>query len=271
MGLGMRLKTAFSTLLLALALASASACLKKPGMEDEDGEPASAESVQNAIVEAWGSVSPLTIGASEFSYTEKEMAIGDMPGRVVLQEGKTVTSRTDTPTERVYVIHQQVAEIDSDNKQKTSTFEREIKIEKKSSSVMEGIRASSVALPLSVELAQNLLYTCVKGKGWDVSCFNLKTWESTDDTPAEVAKQPGCQGLTDCKWRQKNVSFDIVLTSKDEKTGVTTKSKATYTVRMSPDVPYLSRITEFCYQGIGSAQNTHFPVTVCQKIKNFRR
>lgn len=246
-------------------------CMKKPELEDDDGVPASTEQVQNAIVEGWGSVSPLTIGNTEFSYTEKEIAIGDLPGRIVFQEGKTVRSVRENAAEKIYTILQQTAEIDSENQQKLSTTEREVTIVKASPNISNEITAMTTALPLSIELAQQLLYSCVQSKDWNVKCFNLTTWQSTEEAPKSVAEQEGCQGLTDCKWNQKHVKFDMVLTTRDEKTGVTSKTKATYHVKFSADAPYLSRITEFCYEGIGSASNQQFPVSICQKIKNFRR
>lgn len=264
------MKTTFP-LILVLSFTAAS-CLKKPSLEDDDGVPVSTEAVQEAVVQAWGAPSPLSIGSSEFAYTEKDMVIGDMPARVVFQDGKTVQSVEETPEEKRYVILQQIAEIDSNNEQKLSTSERRIAVAKASNAVMDdGPTTQATALPLSVELAQQLLYACVKGKDWNVSCYNLKTWESLENAPSQVASRPDCEGLQGCKWLQKNLSFDLILESKDDKTGVTSRTKATYSVKMSPDAPYLSRVTEFCYEGIGNVSNTHFPVKICQRIKNFRR
>lgn len=259
-------------LILASALClSFLGCMKKPSLEDDDGTPASADQVQNAIVAAWGQVSPLTISNGEFSYLEKDMAIGDMPARVIFQEGKTVQAVSETETEKTYTILQQIAEIDSNNQQKLSTSERTVRITKSAQIVSDPLQMMSTALPLSVEIAQQLLYTCVRDKDWDANCYNLKTWDSLEAAPSAVASREGCEGLPNCQWRQKNVAFDLVLKTKDEKTGVTSKTKASYTIKMSPDAPYLSRLTEFCYQGIGTASGTHFPVLICHKIKNFRR
>lgn len=265
-------KFVLSALLFSFAITTTS-CMQKPEMEDSDGEPVEVEKVQEAVIKAWGNASPLSIGEGEFAYTEKTLAIADLPARVVLQEAKTVQSMEDSETERTYVILQQLAEIGDNNEQKLSSSERKIRITK--SSLMmedEGTQIlSSNALPLSVELAEQLLYACAKGKNWDVTCYNLKTWDSEEPAPPQVASRPGCEGLANCVWRQKNISFDLVLTEENPQTRVKTRSKAKYHIKFSHDVPYLSRITEFCYQGIAGTNNSQFPVTICQKIRNFRR
>ncbi|MBX3041625.1 MAG: hypothetical protein KF789_13045 [Bdellovibrionaceae bacterium] len=263
------MRTALLFLVLSLTTAS---CMKKPALDDNDGTPVTAEAVQDAVVQAWGAPSALDIGANEFAYTEKDIEIGDLPARVIFQDGKTIQSVEETPEEKKYVILQQIAEIDSNNEQKLSTSERRISVAKPSQTIDdEGPATLATALPLSVELAQQLLYACVKGKDWNVSCYNLQASETVEDAPPQIASRPDCEGLTDCKWRQKFVSFDMILESKDDKTGVTSRTKAKYSVKMSPDAPYLSRVTEFCYEGIGTVSNTHFPLRICQRIKNFRR
>lgn len=261
---------ASAVVLFSLGLSTS--CMEKPELEDSDGTPASAAQVQNALIEAWGGVSPLDIKVGEFSYIEKSVAIAGLPARVIFQDGKTVQSMSDSSTERAYVILQQIAEIFENNEQKLSTSERRIRISKGPSALLpDEVSAMATALPVSVELVEQLLFACVKGKGWDVECYNLKTWESREPAPEQVASREGCEGLTDCKWTLKNISFDIVLNQVDSNTRVTSRTKARYLVRISQDAPYLSRLVELCTEGLAGSGNTQFPANICQTVKNFRR
>jgi hypothetical protein len=38
---------------------------------------------------------------------------------------------------------------------------------------------------------------------------------------------------------------------------------------ISPDVPYLSRLTEFCYQGLVAASNQKVLVKICNRVQNY--
>ncbi|MBO9668088.1 MAG: hypothetical protein J7501_14905, partial [Bdellovibrio sp.] len=76
-------------LILALVAGSLS-CMKQPELDDEI-TPASLEEVQNALVDGWGSVSPLTMLKKDFIYQETEQQLDSYEPRLALQEGITIT------------------------------------------------------------------------------------------------------------------------------------------------------------------------------------
>jgi hypothetical protein len=258
--------------------------MKKPDLKDDDGEPAATASVQQALLGAWGDADATDMSLNEFAYTEKKLMIPGMPDRLTFMEGKTIQQVAENAEEKEYTIVQQIAEVISENETKLSTSQRKIVAKKggelfgkpASQDALVAMSSGDVhtmeaALPLSIETLQSLLFACVRDTGWDVECFNLTTWEETEPLPPQVGSRPGCEGLADCRWRKKVVRFDLVLDQLDSDTNTRVRSKAIYTIKMSPDAPFMSRITDFCYNGLATVGNAKIPVTLCQSILNFRR
>lgn len=133
------------------------------------------------------------------------------------------------------------------------------------------VKTLGVSSPNFVYNALQILYlTCSPFEGYKVTCHNLQTWESFDPAP-EFLERPGCGGLHECSMRVKNISFDLVFATFDEEKGTTMKQKILYRVKISPDVPYLSRITSFCYQGLAKVNDTPFVAEICNQVKTFER
>lgn len=104
-----------------------------------------------------------------------------------------------------------------------------------------------------------------------IECFNLKVTPILSAVPDLVRRDdPACEGLPDCQMKVTQIEFDIVYTVKEENSPVTSRTKVNYSVRFSSDVNFLSRILDFCYTGMASAQNQKFPVTICFKTTKFK-
>ncbi|MNL47161.1 hypothetical protein D3C87_1699300 [compost metagenome] len=103
-----------------------------------------------------------------------------------------------------------------------------------------------------------------------LSCHNLKVSETVIAAPELVQRREDCGGLPDCKMRKKNISFDWVL---DVKRGSSIEQqKVTYSVGISPDAPYLSRLMNYCYRGVVQVPNSaqRVLVTICNDVKDFK-
>lgn len=272
-----------------VSIAAVAACMKKPNFNDNDGDPVSADAVQESVLTGWGDVDLLTMNQDEFSLIQKDLAVGDMAPRVRQQDGKTVNAVTDGEDHvRSFTILQQVDMVQDDNSSKTTSDQRVIRIARDSAAV-EAIKADAKilmmgtatqkakllddakALPLSFETALGLTQVCRKGDNWDVTCFNLRSWEATEAAPELLTHRDDCEGLVNCQIRKRYVAFSMVLKSVDANTSTETRTKMNYTLGFSDDVPLLSRLTDFCYQGIGSVQDLKFPLVVCQRVRDFRR
>ncbi len=104
----------------------------------------------------------------------------------------------------------------------------------------------------------------------DIKCGNLKTADELVDAPSGMKQQPNCAGLKDCKINLKRVSFDWSLVTK---TGTETHTqKVNYSIALSPDLPFLSRVIEYCSRSLYALGNTGNKalVTICNRTKNFK-
>ncbi|MBO9668175.1 MAG: hypothetical protein J7501_15340, partial [Bdellovibrio sp.] len=131
-----------------------------------------------------------------------------------------------------------------------------------------------IMLAHSCEMTDELQKYCVenlKVDSCEIKCGNLSSVAEVRDAPPLIAKQTNCGGLKDCKLNVKKVTFDwtIIL-----KTGQNVeKQKVSYTLAMTQDLPFLSRVLDYCSRGLVQIPNSSSKVlvTVCNRVKNFER
>lgn len=283
-------KSSFQLLLLALlASAVSTSCMKVPNLlEFDDGPEVQPEAMQAKVIEAWGNDDPSSIKLNEFAYIEKSIKIGvdKSPSsfRVIEQQGYTVGKIEDVDTQRNFHILVQIAEVQEDDSTKLSTNEKVLTIAKPqvNSLVEQSIKTLKTnsdpsSTPLegkenrytSIETLLLILNSCYSQPGWNVKCHNLKTSEWTEPPPYYVQKQENCGGIPNCLITKRKVEFDVIVNTFDEETNSNIRHKVHYWFVFSPEVPYLSKIMEFCYMGIGTYKKQKFPLTVCNKVEGF--
>lgn len=267
-------------LVVLLSLLVTTSCMKKLADSDDDGPAVSAESVQDSLIQAWGDVDPATIQKNEFAYFEREQKIQDEDPVTILQEGITVSDRQVGSDEIVYTLLHQINDL-SNGSSKLSTTEEQVSVDLSGTSAMKEMALAAQSLnkedsgvqqtALGVQTMQSLVTACVKDTDWDVECHNLQYSETTRPAPDLVKDQANCLGLPDCQIRVRNVSFDLVLNVKNDD-GTTSRQKVQYWVAVSPDVPYLSRLMDFCYRGLVDVPSLGQKVLVqtCSYVKNFK-
>lgn len=300
--------------LLILTLVTGSmSCMQTPDLEDKV-TPATAEEVSNAIVDSWGTVSPLTMLKGDFIYQETEQQIDTLESRVVLQEGTTISNITETPEKYDYTFLYQTAVISGDNaSQSTREDHRTVtknnattsstvqtaakKVKSSESSALQmtksvlGKKSSDVTvmgddyeMTLGFERVLMLANSCVmtddlqnycketlKLDSCEIKCGNLTKTTEVRPAPDLIKQQSNCGGLPNCKLNVKKVTFDWQILMKTG--GTTEKQKVTYTISMTPDLPFLPRVLDYCSRGLVQIPNssTKVLVTVCNRLKNFQR
>lgn len=142
--------------------------------------------------------------------------------------------------------------------------------------------ADDFQMSLGFEKFLGLAYSCqkttaidtyckeqMKVDSCDIQCANLIATSEVMDAPSAIQHQANCGGLKDCKINLKRVSFDWSFTTK---AGTETHTqKINYSIALSPDMPFLSRMMEYCSRGlldIGTTGNKVL-VTVCTRTKNY--
>lgn len=291
---------ALRTSILFLGLLAGTSCLKRPALDTDNGPQATSAEVQEAILDAWDNADFNTTRKDEFLYVEQDNRISTLEPRVVYKEGSEVKVRTVDNANQVvkYKFEIQATEIESSGSFKPITViedNLEVPITSPTVTVPPRQAQQTAAFPDSVEALQksmakgsvglyssgprnhflalytiqNMLLACVKDKDWDVTCHNLEITEGMRAPPIGVASQPDCGGIHNCMIRYKRIAFDLVVNLKNEDTGEVKPEKVNYELVISPDVPYLSRLLDFCYQGMVPTQGQKVLVRMCNKVKNF--
>ncbi len=299
-------------LLILAAVAGSLSCMKQPDLDDIV-VPASVEEVSGALVDAWGTVSPLTMLKGDFLFQETEQQIDTMDPRLILQEGTTISKITETADAYDFTFLYQTAVISGDSaSQSTKEDHRTVtKASSESSDVATAARKQSASqdpalatakavlnakstdvkvmaddyqLTLGFERVLMMANACVmsdallkyckeelKVDTCEIKCGNLKKETEVRAAPKLIQQQPNCGGLPNCKMNVKKVTFDWSIILKTG--GNTEKQKVTYTLSMTPDLPFLSRVLDYCSRGLVQIPNstTKVLVTTCNRLKNFQR
>jgi hypothetical protein len=287
--------------------------MKTPDLEDQV-TPASSEEVSNAMVDSWGTISPLTMLKGDFIYQETDQQIDTLETRVVLQEGTTISKITETTDKYDFTFLYQTAVISGDNaSQSTREDHRTVtknnatdantvqaaskKVKSSESSALQmaksvlGKKSSDVSvmgddyeMTLGFERVLMLANSCImtddlqnycketlKLDSCEIKCGNLTKTTELRAAPDLIKQQTNCGGLKDCKLNVKKVTFDWQILMKTG--GNTEKQKVTYTISMTPDLPFLPRVLDYCSRGLVQIPNssTKVLVTVCNRLKNFQR
>lgn len=285
----------------ALALALCSSCIKKPELAGIDsGVKAEALDVQKAVSKAWGNADPaLLMRKNDFVYITVEQTIQGYPTTIPVDEGQTVTERNRAVVDNRNVIHHKIAhqvrEFKTDGTYDTSTQSEDFDVtdtlpltaQAVEQSGLSSREAATKALDrlstrsddgtvrqrdISFDVAQYLFQVCTlePTDGTKVECYNLTTSNEVRPAPPLVASQPNCGGLPECLMHVTTVDFDVILTLPDADH---TKEKLSYHVAISPDVPYVARVVDFCTSGLVRVQSNDqkIPILVrtCKMVRNF--
>lgn len=272
-------------------------CIKQPELDEDDGPQAQVADIQKSLGDAWGEADPgQLIRLNEFSYAELSQRVHGVPAydpaRVLYLEGLTVQSREVTPEEIAYKIIQQVAD-NTGTESKVSSTEYQVSVPVVSpiiapttlSSALQSYSTADIkpmSLSFGVQIVSALAQACTKSSTWDadcaeikadkceLTCHNLVVSEATVPAPRLVQERENCEGLENCQMRTIKVSFDQILRIK--RGDATEKSKVGYSVVISPDVPYLSRLLSQCSRRLLTVSSSNQKVLgeVCNDVKDFR-
>jgi hypothetical protein len=299
LGLGFDMIKNLKSSLLIMSLLAGTSCLKPPTLSADNGPLAAPVDVQIAILKAWNNADFNTIRANEFLYIEQDQKISTLDTKVVYKEASEVKERVvDNAADTIsYRFEIQSQAMENGNFKPITVIEDEMTVPKTIPTVsMPAAKPQEqAALPNSVETLQKsmssgnvglyangarnhfigiytinaMLMACVKDKDWDVSCHNLQITEGTRPPPIGVGSQGNCGGIEGCMIRYTKIAFDLVVNITDEDSGSTRAEKVNYELVISPDVPYLSRLLDFCYQGMVPTQSQKVLVKMCNKVQNF--
>lgn len=279
--------------LLILTLAAGTlSCVKTPEIDEEEAPTTLAE-VQESLSEAWGNADPMTMTPNDFLLQQTFRKIETAEDKLLLQEGITISKKEERENDWLFTYLYQTETLTNDGQTQQSTRE-DHRVVTKATPSMEvfhrAIQLQGEVKPLADDLHMSLgferliglAYACQKtaeqdkvckeSLGYDsceIKCFNLKVTEEVRPAPDLIKAQNNCGGLENCSLKVKTVSFDWAAYYK--KGEVTEKQKVNYSITMTQDLPFFSRVTDYCYRALAQAGTQKALVTVCTRMKNFIR
>ncbi|WP_413569433.1 hypothetical protein ACLWBD_02610 [Bdellovibrio sp. HCB117] len=279
-------------LLSLLVLSSVVSCIKEPLEETET--PATVAEVQDSLATAWGQADPLTMAKNDFLFQETEQTLENNPQPFyVLQEAVTIYNKEEKDDEWLYTYIYATKAFKGNEEGPQSSRETTRSVAKLDASIANAQRVMSYQpelktmaddnqMVLGFERLYGLAYACEKSDALDkyckedlqvdscdITCSNLKVEEEMRPVPDLIKAQPNCGGFENCTIKTKKVSFNWTIALKRGET--VEKQKVNYWVTLSPDMPFFSRMQEYCYRQLYPIQSQKVLVTTCTKLKNFKR
>ena len=279
---------------ILLALIVVSACQKTPDLETDDGIPATPESVRDAVKAAWGeeNFDGVAIKKNEKAWFSKSVTLFNQPSREIeisLHDVKDIEMVSETEngvTSNFRDVHILVSKKDVSDGANSKPQLDQIFTYRFDATDPQPVQAEHPSEAITYEeghqnsveyisLHNYILYAtaCFQNEDiqWRPYCYNLKSTETLEPAPYYIAQKPNCGGLPDCKMRVTQINYDLVSEYADPSSGRVSRQKNLITLKISRDLPYLSRFVSLCFQGMGSFNKQPYVATVCTDVVDFDR
>lgn len=296
MGLDMR-----KILLAGLAGLVLNGCVKMPNMDDDE-VPATPAAVLDSVAAAWGEADPLSMEKGNFILNHTYRTIDNGEPRLTLEEGATIFDKIERAEDFKYIFLYQTRYKDSLGQDKISTTEAEKYVGKEpeitnsaEQHILEAAEkiskqslqpsdlntlSADYKLMLGFENLVNLAYACelseaqqkfcreqLKYDSCEVKCFNLKQYNEVLPKPDYLKKVSPCADINNCTTTYETVSFDWAVYYK--KGANTEKQKINYSITTNKELPFLARVTNYCYRTLVSVETQSVPVRFCTTLENY--
>ena len=281
-------------ILAGLILPLITSCVKVPNMDDEE-TPTTVEAVVDSLSNSWGSADPMSMNKGNFILNHTYRTIDNGEEKLVLEEGVTIFDRIERAEDYVFKFLYQTRYKDNLGNDKISTTESVRSVAKASNALDEVAEAQGLKLQssdritpyaedykmtLGFENLVGLAYACelsedqqkycreqLKYDSCEIKCFNLKTSTATVNKPNYIKKISPCADPQNCTTTYETVSFDWAVYYK--KGPNTEKQKVNYTITTNKELPFLARITNYCYRTLVPVESQMVPVRFCSKLENY--
>lgn len=224
---------------------------KKPDPGQTE-QKVSADKVRDAILAAWGKD---TLCGAEIKLGEKlwqKMSV-QLPGGSFKDVEHSVYLVTNIEN---HLDRNNVSVVVSRNKQNEAIETEQFEYTFQSPKIF-----SETPQPPPLSLHHFLSYSkaCFENpsENWYPICSNLKVSEAVEKAPFKVGKDPKCRGLKNCQMNVKNIAFTL------ESGPANARQKQKIALKISRDLPYLSRFVSICSSSVKS--------TACYQLVDFDR
>lgn len=262
-------------LIFFLSLFTTTSCLKKQNLDEEDLGPALKPlEVTKALGQAFGSYNYNDIKKNEFTSLMLSQKIQDSLVQNIEQQGIAVDAVANSLEKLdLDLIVQDQTYSNGQTSQSTRKWPITIKKASAATASIENLihEASDAQSPmLTFLMFESLAFgSCYDSGDFPETCHQLKVSDIQFKVPIAAANQHNCVDSTNCFINARKIEFDIIRKYQKDKDG---KPKRThYTVILSPEVPFLSRVLQLCSRSIYEISNSNQKILadICYSVNNY--
>lgn len=270
-----------SKLIIVLALAvlaiTQTSCLKKQNLEDSNLGPAiSADEVESKMAEGIGVLDPDDINRNEASSLQAVTTYEDSQTVKLFTQSLIVNSIVSDATKtRINLDYSKTDYLNSNQSFNNFAYPLDFShsADVESSAMGANLKQRS---DLSVKAADKVpffmyrafivmaAFACREDK---VTCHNLKIEDSQMSLSPDLADPRICSDSLRCKISVRKVEYDLVDNKEIQSDGQPTRTH--YTFLTSPNLPFFSKVLQYCVRGLVDLQSRKVLAEDCISINGF--
>lgn len=244
-----------------------SSCNQNKKLEEELGQKVSSEEYQKIVIDSWGNTDLAQMKKGDYAYVEKTFGINNSPLKKILGKGMTITDVVEEADHTNFHLVIQSEEVVDDSQSKLSTRERVLSVKKNIDPQAEQVSQKDTEDDIQTTPFENFIYALSLCSNKNVECYKLKVEDFKEKVPMEIQAKD-CRHFANCEWSGKKISLVIKVSYQDPDTKEFKTINNIISFKIVPNMAYLFRMVEYCFQGLTEYQNQKFPVKVCQHVKD---
>lgn len=269
-GVGFNMKNFLILALISIALTTNTSCMKKQDLENEDLGPAiTPTEFTKTLISGYGSYDYNLIQPQEMNSLVTSVKIQDSISQV-LEKQVLVVQNTDNQPDRFVLNMQVTREIYSDGQSSSSTHNEQITFNKSAANLAKTLADKpEPSLLLFDEFISILISFCREQSTTPTSCHRLTSNDIRLKVPTSQSSHHNCSDPNNCTISAKKIEFDLLKKFKVDQKGNPERSH--YSMILSPEAPFMSRVLQLCSRGLTKFSNSNQPIVadVCYTVDNY--
>jgi len=256
-----------------LALATNTSCLKKQNLDEENLGPAIApETLTKAMTEGFGSLDYSAIKPQEFSSYVLTQKIQDSYLDTLEQQDITIKTVTDTNEKlSLNLILSKIKYSGGQSSQSTREWLQEFSKSagKATNQSLKALADNDPPTFLFITYQSVAFGACWDEGDFPETCHNLSVSDFPFRVPQTALSQHGCTDADNCTVSARKIEFDMIQKNVTDKDGK--PRRVHFTIVLSKEVPYLSRVLQFCTRSLYEMTNSQQKILadLCYNVNNY--
>lgn len=258
---------------LAAVAFTQTSCMKKQNLEDSNLGPAvSADEVESKMAEGIGTLDPDDINVNESSSLTAVTTYEDSQSVKLFSQSLIVNSITSDTAKTVINLDYSKTDYLNSN-QSFNNFAYPLEFSTTSDVESQSLKQRSQLTAKAADKVPFFMYrafivmaafACREEK---VTCHNLSVVDSQMALSPDLADPRVCSDSLHCKIPVRKVEYDLVDNKEIQSDGQPTRTH--YTFLTSPNLPFFSKVLQYCARGLVDLENRKVLAEDCVSINGF--